>query len=208
MVMPNEQEFESAVLVGQRAPLFSLRSVQGDTVQLDAYEQNKHVLLWFSRGFQCPFCRASMTVFEERYEELQAAGLEIIQVAPNLYESARLFFRQGMPLFPFVCDPDKVLYALYGLGDRGVVEASRNTFVAFTHAARQGEFVETVRGSWLDVMNRNFIRRLHHHALTAMEQGLFLVDKAQIIRHKAVFGPIESIPSSSDVIGWLPEGDR
>lgn len=205
-VITNEQMLMTTITLGESAPRFSLRSIQGETVQLESYEQKRHVLLWFSRGFQCPFCRSHMSVFEERYEALQASGFDIIQVAPNLFESARLFFRQDMPPFPFICDPDKMLYALYGLGDRGVMEASRNTFVSFTHAARQGEFRQTVRGSWLDVMNRNFLRRLHHHALTAMEQGLFLIDKALILRHRAIFGPIETIPSSADVVSWLGEG--
>ena len=50
------------------------------------------------------------------------------------------------------------------------------------------------RGAWLDVVNRNFVRRLHHHAMTAVEQGLFLVDKQGVIRHRAVVGPIDTIP--------------
>jgi hypothetical protein len=45
-------------------------------------------------------------------------------------------------------------------------------------------------------MNRNFLRRLHHHAMTAVEQGVFLVDKQGRIRHITVVGPIEPVPTA------------
>jgi hypothetical protein len=43
-------------------------------------------------------------------------------------------------------------------------------------------------------MNRNFVRRLHHHAMTAMEQGIFLVDREGVIRHRSVAGPLDPVP--------------
>ena len=47
----------SRLTVGSPAPLFGLRSVQGATVELAAYRGQLNVVLWFSRGFTCPFCR-------------------------------------------------------------------------------------------------------------------------------------------------------
>ena len=43
-------------MVGHQAPLFSLTSVQGDTVDLAPYRGRANVVVWFSRGFTCPFC--------------------------------------------------------------------------------------------------------------------------------------------------------
>jgi hypothetical protein len=43
-------------------------------------------------------------------------------------------------------------------------------------------------------MNRNFVRRLHHHAMTALEQGIFLVDRDGVIRHRTVVGPTDPVP--------------
>ena len=111
--------------VGDAAPLFGLRSVQGPTVELAAYRGHRNVVLWFSRGFTCPFCRQYMDGIGQGYQELCAVDTEVIQVAPNLLESARTFFRDAPSPFPFVCDPDKRLYAVYGLGDRGALEATR-----------------------------------------------------------------------------------
>jgi peroxiredoxin len=186
--------------VGDLAPLFELRSVQGPTVDLAAYRGRRNVVLWFSRGFTCPFCRAYMEGISSGYEELRALDTEVIQVAPNLLESARTFFRDAASLFPFVCDPDKRLYAVYGLGDRGALVATRTALVSFSHAFTHGDAGPQVRGAWLDVMNRNFLRRLHHHAMTAVEQGVFLVDKHGRIRHISVVGPIDPVPTATRLV--------
>jgi peroxiredoxin len=62
--------------VGDAAPLFGLRSVQGPTVELAAYRGRRNVVLWFSRGFTCPFCRAYMDGIGQGYPELCAIDTE------------------------------------------------------------------------------------------------------------------------------------
>jgi peroxiredoxin len=184
---------ESAA-VGQPAPHFSLTSVQGGTVDLSAYRGRRNVVVWFSRGFTCPFCRVYMDDMSEGYDALRAAGTEVIQVGPNLLQAARVFFGPVPTPYPFVCDPEKRLFAVYGLGNRGALEATRSAVVSFSYAFTHGDTGPQLRGAWLDVMNRNFMRRLHHHAMTALEQGLFLVDQDGIIRHRTVVGPTDPVP--------------
>jgi putative peptide zinc metalloprotease protein len=137
------------------------------------------------------------------YEMLLENGVEIIQIAPNLLETAQRYFEPNMPSYPFICDPDKRLFAVYDLGDRGSIEATRNTFVSFSTAFMTGVGVETVRASWIDVMNRNFIRRLHHHALTAVSQGLFIIDKEGAIRYRLVISPVETIPDAQALMSLV-----
>jgi hypothetical protein len=110
--------------------------------------------------------------------------------------------------FPFVCDPDKRLYAMYGLGDRGTLDASRTAVVSFSRALAQGDGGTWTRGAWLDVMNRNFVRRLHHHAMTALEQGVFVVDRDGIIRYVSIVGPIDPVPDGIQLTGLVREHCR
>ncbi len=196
-------ELETQVDVGQKAPDFSLPSIQGETVSLSDYRNQRNVLLWFSRGFTCNFCRGHMENIASGYSMLSKNGVEMIQMAPNLMETAQRYFEPKMPRYPFICDPDKRLFAVYGLGDSGSIEATRNTFVSFSTAFRTGVGIETVRASWVDVMNRNFIRRLHHHALTAVSQGLFIIDKEGIIRYRLVISPIETIPEARELMSLV-----
>jgi putative peptide zinc metalloprotease protein len=198
-MVQNENRIGPPSLIGEEAPDFQLPSIQGQLVSLAGYQRQRHVILWFSRGFTCHFCRGYMEGIIQHYDELVAHDVEVIQVAPNLLETARSFFGQ-FPPYPFVCDPDKRLYAVYGLGDRGVIEATRNTVVSFASAFASGEGTNNVRGSWLDVMNRNFMRRLHHHALTAVDQGLFIIDKDIIVRYQMIVGALESIPSGRELL--------
>lgn len=185
--------------IGIPAPDFTLPAIQGEQITLTAYRGRSDVILWFSRGFTCNFCRGYMRSIIEQYHALADHQIEVIQVSPNLLDSARAYFKEPPP-YPFICDPDKRLYAVYGLGDRGILEATRSAFVSFSHAFANGEATETARASWLDVVNRNFIRRLHHHALTAVEQGIFIIDKEGIIRYRKTFGPVEAIPSGEELL--------
>ncbi|PYM22799.1 MAG: hypothetical protein DMD78_13675 [Candidatus Rokuibacteriota bacterium] len=185
--------------VGDVAPPFALPSLRGAMVDLTSYRGRRNVVVWFSRGFTCPFCRAHTDGMRAGYRELQAADTEVIQVAPNLLDAARRFFGPTPLPFPFICDPDKRLYAVYGLGERGALEATRTAVVSFAHAFTHGDTTNQIRGAYFDVMNRNFLRRLHHHASSALDQGMFLVDKQGVIRHRAIVGPIDPVPGGADL---------
>jgi putative peptide zinc metalloprotease protein len=198
---------ETMPAVGIKAPDFRLTSIQGELISLANYHQQKRVILWFSRGFTCNFCRRYMDGIISHYDELVAAGIEVIQVAPNLLETAQRYFAEPPP-YPFVCDPDKRLYAIYDIGDRGVLEANKNTVVAFGTAFLQGEGLETVRASWIDVANRNFVKRLAHHALTAVEQGLFFLDRESIIRYQVYLKGLETIPTGQDLLALTEQATR
>ena len=184
------------------APLFELPSIHGGTVSLADYRDQKNVILWFSRGFTCNFCRNHMNDMAHNYEAVRAINTEIIQVSPNLHHTAQSYFPPDTPPFPFICDPDKRLYAVYGLGDRGVLEATKNTVISFTAPLAQGvrAEVETIRASWVDTVNRNFLRRLQHHALTAMEQGVFIIDRQGIIRYQQILGALDEIPTAEALV--------
>jgi len=181
------------------APVFALPSLRGAMVDLASYRGHRNVVVWFSRGFTCPFCRVYTDGMRAGYEALRTADTEIIQVAPNLLDSARRFFAQSPLPYPFVCDPDKRLYAVYGLGDVGALEATRTAVVSFAHAFTHGDTSNQIRAAWFDVVNRNFLRRLHHHAMTAQEQGMFLVDKDGVIRSVTVVGPIDPMPGGVEL---------
>ena len=201
-LMTLTQPANSGALVNQPAPLFELRTIQGHTVSLADYRGKKNVILWFSRGFTCNFCRTHMNDMTLNYEAVQKIDTEIIQVAPNLMYTAQSYFPPQSPPYPFICDPDKRLFAVYSLGDRGVLEATKNTVISFTlpftESVKAG--VETIRASWVDTMNRNFLQRLQHHALTAMEQGVFVIDREGIIRHRQILAALDEIPSAEALV--------
>ncbi len=189
--------------IGVQAPVFSLDTVQGVKVNLADYRGKSNVLVWFSRGFTCPFCRAYMTQLQKAYPEFRAQTTEILQISPNLVGKAREYFKTSQLVFPFLCDPDKRLYKVYQLIDQGPLVASRNVVTSFGHSALTGQFMETSRASATDMLNSAFFQRLQHHALTAVEQGLFLIDKQGVVRWIKTLGPLENLPDNRTLLDTI-----
>jgi peroxiredoxin len=134
------------------------------------------------------------------YEALVAREIELIQIAPNLPEAAQIFFADDLPIYPFICDPDKRLFAVYGLGDEGILSAARNTIISLVDANRLGEAEKSRWALQLEAGNRTFLQKLHHHALTAVEQGIFIIDQQGIIRSRMKAGSIEAIPTTQELL--------
>ncbi|MFT5193702.1 MAG: peroxiredoxin [Cellvibrionaceae bacterium] len=192
--------------IGQLAPDFSLPSIQGKTIQLKDFIGNKKVVLWFSRGFTCPYCRGFMESVVTGYDKLKEKDIEIVQISPNLHQSAVKFFGDTPPPFPMVCDPDKRLFSTYAIGDAGAFRATTNMVVSFAVSAQKGEFLKTARASSMDVLDRQFLKRLHHHALTALNQAVITIDINGYIRNRVDVDALEDIPSTSRMIQLFEKG--
>jgi peroxiredoxin len=190
------------VEVGDPAPDIRLESVGGPGVALSDFRGERAVLLWFSRGNNCPYCRAYTARLGADVDRFAAAGVQILQVAPNSVEGAREFFRGRELPFPFLCDPEKAAYRLCGLHDIGGGEANRNNVKGFAHAVAVGEGTQTLRAVWLDLRHAATgpLERVAHHGLAAVEQGMFLVDRCGTVRRKYVFGPLDEPPSTDELI--------
>src|SRR5258705_615702 len=112
-----EQQEQSGVLaVDTVAPNFRLASAQGHEVALEDYRGQRNVLLWFSRGLYCPFCRRYMAQLRLGYQEIQERSTEILQVTYSTREEAQLYFRQYQLSFPHFCDPDQPDFLLSAIG--------------------------------------------------------------------------------------------
>ena len=70
----------SGLVVGQAAPSFRLPSAQGAEIALEAFRGNKNVVVWFTKGMACPFCRAHMSQLACAYPELQRLGAEVLEI--------------------------------------------------------------------------------------------------------------------------------
>lgn len=189
--------------VGQQAIDFSLLSIQGESIQLKKYNGKQNIVLWFSRGFTCPNCRGFMEIITEDYDLLRANNIEIIQISPNLYQSAVNFFGDNPPPYPMVCDPDKRLFATYSIGDKGKFKATTNAINSFAAAAKIGQFNKTVRAAYMDVADRSFLQRLHHHAMTALNQSIIAIDLQSIIRYRMDVDALGGIPTAPQMVKFL-----
>jgi peroxiredoxin len=106
------------VEVGQQAPAFRLPAGQGGEIGPADYRGRSNLVVWFTKGMACPFCRSQMSLFARGMDRLKAAGTEVIQVTPTKPERARFYVQNFKIPFPYLCDPDMSVHHVWGLGMR------------------------------------------------------------------------------------------
>lgn len=90
--------------VGETAPAFELRDLQGRTISLEEYK-GKVVLLNFWAPW-CRSCKAELPGLEALYAKYHKAGLEVISIGLNISEAGAKKLLQKIPLsFQVLLDP-------------------------------------------------------------------------------------------------------
>jgi putative peptide zinc metalloprotease protein len=193
-----QKESSEMLAVGALAPNFRLASAQGHDIALEDYRGRQNVLLWFSRGLFCPFCRRYMTQLRLGYHELQKRNTEILQITYNTAEEAQLYFRQYQFSFPYLCDPERTVFPLYGIRmvrenlARFAAGAVVGTVAAMTDLLLHGEKTP----SPVSVMKR-------YGTTDAEQQAAFVIDQAGVIRYVHTTGSLGGLPSNAEYLREL-----
>jgi peroxiredoxin Q/BCP len=106
--------------VGSPAPLFSLPSDQGGTVEL-ASLRGRPVVLYFYPRDDTSGCTTQACDFRDRWTEVEARGAIVLGVSPDgLRSHAKFRTRYRLP-FPLLADEDHAVAAAYGVwGDKSL----------------------------------------------------------------------------------------
>ena len=110
--------------VGDEAPDFKLKNLEGQSISLNELTKDHTVLLLVLRGwpgYQCPICSRQMGEFLQQKEEFAKRGVEVVMIYPGpsdlLAEHAKEF--RGNTRLPenyhYVMDPDYVFTNAWGL---------------------------------------------------------------------------------------------
>ena len=129
------------VKIGDRPPTFRLPSAQGTDVGLGDFA-GRRVIVWFTKGMACPFCRQQMSQLARSYAEIKALGAEVLQVTLTRPERARVYARQFTLPFPYLCDPDFRVRRTWGMDVRshGVGYYARRLFNGMTSPQPENDF--------------------------------------------------------------------
>lgn len=95
----------SGLSVGQPAPGFRLPSAQGPEVALEDFRGRKNVIVWFTKGMACVFCRQHMSQLSRAYDEIRKRDAEVLEISPSTPEKGRLYAAKYKLPFPYLCDP-------------------------------------------------------------------------------------------------------
>lgn len=104
--------------IGQLAPPFRLPSGQGPEIGPEDYRGRSNVIVWFTKGMACAFCRQKMSQLARGHPKFRERNAEILEVTPSTPERARFYVKKfGIP-FPYLCDPDFAVKRSWGLDVR------------------------------------------------------------------------------------------
>lgn len=164
----------AVVAVAQPAPSFRLPSAQGPEIGLEDFRGKQSVLVWFTKGMGCPFCRAQMSQLARAADDVRRLGAEILEVTVSPLPRARLYAQKFALPFPYLCDSDLRVREQWGLENRprslaGYAMALIGGMRAPKPANPYGDFAPP-----LDEM-RNVLRD--------DDMGLFVVDRDGIVRY-------------------------
>ena len=106
------------IAVGEPAPSFRLPTAQGAEIGLEDFRGQKNVIVWFTKGMACPFCRSQMSQLARAYADIQKLDGELLLVSLSGVPRARLYAQKFKLPFPYLCDPDHRVHRQWGLGVR------------------------------------------------------------------------------------------
>lgn len=106
---------ENARSMGDRAPDFTLTNQTGQEVSLEGLlEQGPVVLLWY-RGGWCPYCNITLAAYQERLDDIRAAGATLVALTPELPDrSISTAQKEGLD-FEVLSDVGNVVAREYGV---------------------------------------------------------------------------------------------
>lgn len=100
--------------IGQKAPDFSAKNQNGETVHLSDFK-GKKVILYFYPKDNTPGCTTEACNFRDNYQSLKKDGYEIIGVSVDGEASHKKFISKHELPFQLLVDEDKSLVEAYGV---------------------------------------------------------------------------------------------
>jgi peroxiredoxin len=186
------------VKIGDRPPTFRLPTAQGTDVGLDDFV-GRPVIVWFTKGMACPFCRQHMSQLARGYAGIKALGAEVLQVTLTRPERARVYARQFTLPFPYLCDPDYHVRSTWGMDVRshGVAYYARTLLKGMTSPQPENDFgkLNPTPGELPNL-------------LADEDAGFFILDGAGVVRFASAGayvqgGVPQAIPGNDEILREL-----
>jgi len=86
---------ESAIVIGEIAPNFTLPGATGELVNLHSKLNEGPVVLSFYRGGWCPFCNLELQALQALLPEIKSLGASLIGISPETPDNSRCTQRCG-----------------------------------------------------------------------------------------------------------------
>jgi len=181
--------------IGDQAPRLRLPSLTGPEVGLEDYRGRKNVVVWFTKGFACVFCRRQMIQMRRDYPRIQALDAEILEVTPTRPDRARVYAAHFPVPFPYLLDPPHSAWPAWGLGRRshGPGYYVKGLLSAVKMEQPPASEVGAAKPSLAEIPG----------LLADDDMGLFVVDRDGIVRY-AMAGSYDTVEDGRHQTRSLP----
>ena len=181
--------------IGEPARAFRLPCAQGGEIALDDYKGRRSVVLWFTKGMACPFCRQQMSQYARAYERIREHGGEVLEVTGSTPARGAFYAKRFTLPFPYLCDPDFSARRAWGLEKRshGPVYYAKMLAIGMTETPPPNDW-GPFKPSLGEIPSM----------LADDDMGLFIVDRAGVVRY-ALAGPyagergVHGLPSPEEI---------
>jgi peroxiredoxin len=92
------------IKVGEAFPSFTLPNAVGTPVSSAELLANGPLLVTFYRGNWCPYCNLALHGLQERLQEIQAQGVQLVAISPELPDSTLSTQEKNELQFPVLSD--------------------------------------------------------------------------------------------------------
>lgn len=119
---------------GDKAPDFSGSIQSGETVSLSDFSGKKLILFFYPKD-NTPGCTLEACNLRDNYDDLRAAGFELLGVSPDSEKKHQNFIKKFSLPFPLLADTEQETMQAYGVWGpkkfmgRSYIGVHRTTFV-------------------------------------------------------------------------------
>jgi peroxiredoxin len=101
--------------VGDKAPSFTLKDPEGNTLSSTALLTDGPLVLSFYRGAWCPYCNMELQALEAARPEFERLGAKLVAISPQTPVNSRKSVRQNNLRFPILSDTNNAVASAFGL---------------------------------------------------------------------------------------------
>ena len=107
---------KNALKVGDIAPDIKLTNTVGKEVSVyKILEDNDFAVINFYRGVWCPYCNLELKALQDRYDELQNLGAQLVAVSPQTPDASLTTKEKNELAYEVLSDTDNKIAKDYGL---------------------------------------------------------------------------------------------
>ena len=185
-------------MVAEPAPDASIDVANGAATRLSDLWRERHLILWFSRGLACPFCRRQIVQFSQIQDALAERNTIPVQITATELNVAQTMLNFFPVSWIYACDPAGAIAAAYRLDQKqGLVAGLRS------------EMRQQSRSWGLLIKQPG---EPHPEVLPAVQAagdppaidgGMVIVDRQGTIRFKQPSGKLSLLPSNQQLLEVL-----